>query len=106
MPSGPFFSAYSINCERSPPVLVEGHGPPARVGDPLHVHHDHGADARMLGEACDQVVPPGIARLDDTPPAVEPHDERPALEAQNMIVIRPFSRRWATVSIPLPVRSR
>ena len=27
-------------------------------------------------------------------------------KAQNMIVMRPFSRRWATVSTPLPVRSR
>ncbi len=27
-------------------------------------------------------------------------------KAQNMIVMRPFSRRWAIVSMPLPVRSR
>ena len=26
--------------------------------------------------------------------------------AQNIIVMRPFSRRWAIVSTPLPVRSR
>ena len=26
-------------------------------------------------------------------------------KAQNMITMRPFSRRWATVSMPLPIRS-
>ena len=28
------------------------------------------------------------------------------VKAQNMITMRPLSRRWATVSIPEPVRSR
>jgi hypothetical protein len=37
---------------------------------------------------------------------VQAHDLRRAGDAQNMTVIRPFSRRCAIVSTPLPTKSR
>ena len=64
-------------------VALEGHPrhpEAARVGDPVHVHADHRAAARAVGEAGHQVVEPRGAGQHHLAAAVQAHDVRRALE--------------------------
>ena len=88
-------------------VLVARHRVPARVGDPLHLQHDHRADAGGSRGS----RPPAPAHSASPGSTARPRPYRRRMrgrpsKAQNITVSRPFSRRWATVSTPLPVRSR
>ena len=76
MPSGPLLIGPVEQLRPLAPVLVERHSIATRVGDPLHVHHNHRADTRMLGEAGDQAGPLAVPWLDDPAPPVETHDQR------------------------------
>ena len=92
-------------------VALEGHerdAVPARIGDPAHLDDDDRTDAhtRPAREPTRQVREGrSSARTARPVPCRRTMRGAPA-KAQNITTIRPFSRRWAIVSTPLPVWSR